>query len=196
MWQQDLETLIDGFHHSAWGLSHSRRVYRMTLDLACQEGMQLDEEAVLAAAYLHDLGALGDYRQPGVDHAERSVQLLAEMLIPRGFPVEKLPLVKTIVLGHTFDVRPTGPAEVACFHDADILDFMGYIGVTRLLSIAGKENWTPDVRSAVALLQHFTQQMPPLLVTPTAQRIGSTRLVEMQSYLDGLLAETTNLDLL
>lgn len=196
MWQQDLETLIDGFHHSAWGLSHSRRVYRMTLDLAREEGMALDEEAVLAAAYLHDLGALGDYRQPGVDHAERSAQLLADMLIPRGFPAEKVSLVKAIVLGHTFDVRPTEPAEAVCFHDADILDFMGYIGVTRILSIVGKEGWTPDVRSAVALLQRFTQQMPPLLVTPTAQRIGAVRLAEMRVYLDGLLGETANLDLL
>lgn len=196
MWQDDLERLIEGFHHTAWGLSHSRRVYRMTLDLAREEGMQLDEEAALAAAYLHDLGALGEYRQPGVDHAERSVQLLEEMLIPCGFPADKLPLVKTIVLGHTFDVCPTEPAEAMCFHDADILDFMGYIGVTRILSIAGKENWTPDVRSAIALLQRFTQQIPPLLVTPTAQRIGALRLVEMQAYLDGLLAETADLHLL
>ena len=66
----------------------------MTLDLAREEGMRLDEEAVLAAAYLHDLGALGEYRQPGVDHADRSAQLLAEMLVPRGFPAEKVPLVK------------------------------------------------------------------------------------------------------
>jgi hypothetical protein len=73
---------------------------------------------------------------------------------------------------------------------------MGYIGVTRILSIVGKEGWTPDVRSAVALLQRFTQQMPPLLVTPTAQRIGAVRLAEMRVYLDGLLGETANLDLL
>ncbi len=73
---------------------------------------------------------------------------------------------------------------------------MGYIGVTRILSIAGKEGWTPDVHSAVALLQRFTQQMPPLLVTPAAQHIGAARLVEMNAYLDGLLAQTADLDLL
>jgi hypothetical protein len=36
---------------------------------------------------------------------------------------------------------------VVIFHDADTLDFMGAIGVTRLLSIVGLDDWTPGLET-------------------------------------------------
>lgn len=190
MWQSTVQELIEGFHHPAWGLTHSRRVYALALRLAAELGTGVDEEALLAAAYLHDLGALGPHRQPGIDHAERSVQLLEEVLGPTDFPEVKLPLVQEIILGHTFHIPVTESVEVKVFHDADILDFMGYIGVTRLLAIVGLDNWTPDLPAAIALIRRFTGQLPPLLLTPPAQRIGAVRLEEMRVYLAALEAET------
>lgn len=190
MWQSTVQALIEDFHHPAWGLAHSRRVYALALQLAAELGAEVDEEALLAAAYLHDLGALGPHRQPGVDHAARSVQLLEAVLGPTDFPRAKLPLVQEIILGHTFHIPATESVAVKVFHDADILDFMGYIGVTRLLAIVGLDDWAPDLPAAVALIRRFTGQLPPLLLTPPAQRIGAVRLAEMQAYLAALETET------
>jgi len=161
--------------------------------LAQKQGAVLDEDALLAAAYLHDTGALGNYRQPGVDHAERSVQVVGDILAATDYPPEKIPLVKDIILGHTFQARPTSPLEAVLFHDADILDFMGYVGVTRLLALVGKHDWAPDPAGALGTIRRFSRQMPPLLLTPQAQGIGQSRLAEMESYLSGLAAETDNL---
>ena len=193
MWKEHLREFVDSFKHPAWGLSHSVRVYEMALHLAQEQGAALEEDALLAAAYLHDIGALGDYRQPGVDHAERSVQVVGDILAATDYPPEKIPLVKDIILGHTFQARPTSPLEAVLFHDADILDFMGYIGVTRLLSLVGKHSWAPDPSGALATIRGFSQEMPHLLLTPQAQSIGQSRLAEMESYLSGLTAETDNL---
>ena len=193
MWKEHLREFVDSFKHPAWGLSHSMRVYEMALHLAQKQGAVLDEDALLAAAYLHDTGALGNYRQPGVDHAERSVQVVGDILAATDYPPEKIPLVKDIILGHTFQARPTSPLEAVLFHDADILDFMGYVGVTRLLALVGKHDWAPDPAGALGTIRRFSRQMPPLLLTPQAQGIGQSRLAEMESYLSGLAAETDNL---
>jgi uncharacterized protein len=189
MWEQYLRELIDGFKHPAWGLAHSLRTYKMSLRLAQEQGVEVNKEALLAAAFLHDLGALGSYRQPGVDHAERSVQVIDEILRPTDFPPGKIPPVKDIILGHTFNMRPASPIEAVLFHDADILDFMGFIGVARILSIVGLDDWAPDLPSAITLLRRFVREMPPRLLTPQAQRIGEGRLAEMKTFLDGLAAE-------
>jgi uncharacterized protein len=193
MWQEHLREFVDSFKHPAWGLSHSARVYEMALHLAQQQGAVLDEDALLAAAYLHDIGALGDYRQPGTDHAERSVQVIGDILAATDFPPEKIPLVEDIILGHTFQARPTSPLEAVLFHDADILDFTGYIGVTRILSLVEKHDWAPDPAGALGTIRHLSQTMPAFLLTPQAQRIGQSRLAEMESYLSGVTAETDNL---
>jgi len=193
MWKEHLREFVDSFKHPAWGLSHSARVYEMALHLAQEQSAALDEDALLAAAYLHDIGALGDYRQPGMDHAERSVQVIGDILAATDFPPEKIPLVKDIILGHTFQARPTSPLEAVLFHDADILDFMGYVGVTRLLALVGKHDWAPDPAGALGTIRRFSRQMPALLLTPQAQSIGQSRLAEMESYLSGLTAETDNL---
>ncbi len=193
MWKEYLQEFVDSFKHPAWGLSHSERVYDMALHLAQEQGAALDDDALLAAAYLHDIGALGDYRLPGVDHAERSVQVIGDILAATDFPPEKIPFVEDIILGHTFEARPTSPLEAVLFHDADILDFMGYIGVTRLLSLVGKHDWAPDPAGALGTIRRFSQHMPALLLTPQAQRIGQSRLAEMESYLSGITAETDNL---
>jgi uncharacterized protein len=193
MWKEHLREFVDSFKHPAWGLSHSMRVYEMALRLAQEQGAALDEDALLAAAYLHDIGALGDYRQPNMDHAERSVQVVGDILAATDYPPDKVPLVKDIILGHTFQARPTSPLEAVLFHDADILDFMGYIVVTRLLSLVGKHDWAPDPPSAVSQIRRFSREMPPLLLTPQAQSIGQSRLAEMESYLSGLATETDNL---
>jgi len=189
MWEQHLRELIDGFKHPAWGLAHSLRVYTMSLRMAQEQSVEVDKEALLAAALLHDLGALGSYRQSGVDHAERSVQVVDGIFRRTDFPPGKIPLVKDIILGHTFSMRPASPIEAVLFHDADILDFMGFIGVARILSIVGLDDWAPDLPSAVALLSRFTQEMPPRLLTPQAQHLGVGRLAEMRTFLDGLAAE-------
>jgi uncharacterized protein len=193
MWKEHLREFVDSFKHPAWGLSHSMRVYEMALRLAQEQGAALDEDALLAAAYLHDIGALGDYRQPNMDHAERSVQVVGDILAATDYPPDKVLLVKDIILGHTFQARPTSPLEAVLFHDADILDFMGYIVVTRLLSLVGKHDWAPDPPSAVSQIRRFSREMPPLLLTPQAQSIGQSRLAEMESYLSGLATETDNL---
>jgi uncharacterized protein len=194
MWRQKLATFIGQYNHPGWGIAHSERVYELALELTKQQETDVDQDALLAAAYLHDVGALEPYRQEGVDHAERSAAIAEEMLLSVGFPTNKIPLVKEIILGHTVNAPPPTSTEAIVFRDADFLDFLGAIGVTRMLAIVGIEDWTPDLKKAVSLIQRRCQELPGKLLTRPAKRIGKVRQAEMLSFLAALSNETDKLE--
>lgn len=196
MWKQKLLTFTEKFKHPAWGTPHFQRIYELSLQLAKAEGVDIDQDALFAAAYLHDIGAFGPYKKPEVDHAERSVQVVEEILTSIGFPSERISLVKNIIRGHMFYENPTSQIEAIIFHDADVLDFMGIIGVTRLLSIVGISDWTPDLKSAIELIQQFSRDLPEKLYTYQGRQIGKGRQAEMETYLKNLYKETRNLQVL
>jgi uncharacterized protein len=195
-WKQQLLAFTEKFKHPAWGTSHFQRVYEMSLQLATEQDIDVDQEVLFVAAYLHDIGAFAPYKQPGVDHAERSIQVVDEILISIGFPAERISPVKDIIRGHMFYESPSSQIEAVIFHDADVLDFMGVIGVTRLLSIIGIDDWTPDLKSAIELIQQFSRELLNKLHTPQARQIGKTRQAEMETYLAALSNETRNLQVL
>ena len=193
MWRQKLATFIGQYEHPGWGIAHSERVYELALELAKQQDISVDQDALLAAAYLHDVGALDPYKQEGVDHAERSAALANESLIYAGFPPNKMPLVKEIILGHMFYAERPTLIEAVVFRDANTLDFLGAIGVARILASVGLDDQTPNMQKAVSLLQRFSRELPGTLLTRPAKRIGKVRQAEMQSFLAALSNETDKL---
>jgi uncharacterized protein len=196
MWKQQLLAFTEQLKHPAWGFSHFQRIFELSLQLAKAQNIDVDQDALFAAAYLHDIGAFEPHRQPEIDHAERSIQLIEEILTPMGFPVEKIPLVKDIISGHMFYENPSERKESIIFHDADVLDFMGIIGVTRLLSIVGISDWAPNLKSAIKRIQQFIKELPEKLHTPQARQIGKIRQKEMETFLEILSKETRNLEAL
>ncbi len=201
MWQDRLLVFRQKFTHPAWGVEHSERVYAVARQLAegdrgSREGgppESLDWEAVFAAAHLHDLGALPPYREAGVDHAERSARIAPEILTEVGFPRDRVPLVQQIIRGHMFYAEPGPAPEALLFRDADTLDFLGAIGVARVLSIVGLDDWTPNLKAAVELLDRFSRELPGELRLSKAREVGERRRLEMEAYLAALAAETGEL---
>jgi uncharacterized protein len=190
MWKQELDALLEGFDHPAWGYAHCRRVYATCLKLAEDERTAVDTDALLAASRVHDLGAFPPYRREGVDHADRSAQVAAELLPGCGFPAAKIPLVQAIISGHMFYRDPGGAPEAVIFHDADVLDFMGWVGITRLLAVTGLDDWAPNLGSAVELIRKFSRELLDRLYLAASREIGRGRREEMAVFLTGLGAET------
>ncbi len=193
MWRDGIVDFARGLVHPAWGLSHCERAYRMTMELSAEEGMHVREPVVFAVAYLHDAGAFDPYRDEGQPQHECSARAAAEVLKAVRFPDEYAYIVLDCIRAHDFERPPLPISESRCFHDADILDFMGAVGITRLLSIVGIEDWVPDVRSAVEQIRRFSETLPAKLVTEAARRTAETRRREMLAYLDELDEETARL---
>lgn len=193
-WRENVRAFAEShLQHTAWGPAHARRDYEMTLSLARAEGITVDDDALYAAAYLHDMGGLPPYAKPGVDHGDRSAQLVDSVLRDAGFPMEKVELVKEIVDHHQYYRPPDTLAVAILFRDADILDFLGAIDVARIISLTTRERLAPDLPSAIEVIRKNMLEMPARLQTKAARREGERRALEMQRFLDALSSETDSL---
>ena len=176
------------FHHPAWGWQHSERNYRVALELAQGDGLSVDTDVLFAAAFLHDMAAFEPCNDAKLEHGECAARQSGAILRAAGFPMEKLPAVQAAERGHMYYSDPGTQPEAIVLHDADSLDFLGDIGAARMLSLTG-ENAESFAR-AVKALRSFLHDIPPRLVTKTAQRIGAQRAAELARFLDALDSET------
>jgi uncharacterized protein len=176
------------FHHPAWGWQHSERNYRIALELAQGDGLQVDTDVLFAAAFLHDMSAFMPCEDTKLEHGECAARQSGAILKAAGFPMEKLPAVQAAERGHMYYSNPGTQPEAIVLHDADSLDFLGDIGAARMLSLTG-ENAESFAR-AVKALRSFVHDIPPRLITKTAQKIGAQRAAELERFLDALQAET------
>ena len=173
--------------HPAWGWTHSERDFLLAKQIAAKEGMTVDDDVLFAAAFTHDIGAIGDFQKDGVDHAERSAELIGPLLEGFGFPAEKLPLVREAIVGHMYDKVPADGAEAVLLHDADTLDFLGVIGVARRLSVTGT---AATYSGGIDRIRTFADKLPPTLITKTAKNMAALRVSEMRQFVKQLENES------
>jgi uncharacterized protein len=172
--------------HTAWGVEHYERNYLLGLDLAKAESLQIDEDVLFAAAFLHDMGVFEPYVVTDAEHSQTATENIESVLNSTDFPAKKIPDVKAAILAHMFyaDVPDNNTAIV--LHDADTLDFLGIIGVTRILSLSTRHPWASDLQTAVATLENFSEQLPASLKTQAAKTMAEARVVEMRNFLETL----------
>ena len=46
MWKAQLLASTEKFKHPAWGVSHSQRIYELSLQLAAEQGVDVDQDAL------------------------------------------------------------------------------------------------------------------------------------------------------
>jgi uncharacterized protein len=179
--------------HPAWGLAHSERDYQVTKDVANREGIVLDLDVLFACAFLHDIGGIGSYAQKGVDHAVRSVEVIEPLLPGWGFPMSKWPQVKEMILGHTYyGPKPISKAALA-FRDADVLDFLGAIGVARILAVTEEAGFSDGtLKPTVGTLKDFAQTMKAKCSLAWCTQLAGPKQEKLEKFLSDLSAETFN----
>ena len=177
--------------HPSWGLAHSERNYQVTKELAKKEGFILDEDVLFASAYLHDLGGLAPFAKDGVDHAARSVEIIETLLTQWGYPMSKWPQVKEMILGHIYYGPAPASLPAQAFRDADIVDFLGSIGVARILAITLEPgNASPTLKPMIDTLKSFASSMPGKCSLKSCIDIATPRKSEMQRFLSEIEAES------
>lgn len=178
--------------HQSWGYPHAERNFHNTLMLARAEKIEVDEDILMAAAFLHDLGGLPPYELEGVDHGVRSAEIGIPLLISWGFPESKTELVKEIIIGHVYyGPQPAHPVA-RLFRDADILDFLGAIGISRILAANLELGSKPAIENSIKTLVKLMEKLPPELASKTAKAEAKKRVKEMMSFVKTLKTYTFN----
>lgn len=179
------------FKNPAWGYSHSVRDYELAKRLAAADHVALDDDVLFAAAYLHDMAAFApwDREKEGIDHADEGARVVDTVLKNTDFPSAKIAAVRNAIRTHMFDRKPVG-AEAVYLHDADALDWLGAIGVARVMALVDPNGGDPDGPKAVKMLEHNLARVPDGVVSPAGRKRLPTLRQELADFLEDLRRET------
>jgi uncharacterized protein len=183
--------------HPVWGYTHCLRVHALSEELARAERIHHDREILRIAALLHDVGLYKAYAfREAPDHARRSADVAEHLLRDGDFPPQATRAVIEAILAHPPGALHGGSAESALLKDAVALDYLGAIGLSRILAMVGTEDDVPDIPAALWQAENLRRKIPGLLVFESSKGMARERMVEMDAFLQDLRRATNNLKLL
>jgi len=160
-----------------WGWNHTCRLLALVRLIAGDE--PYDEDVVWIAAHLHDWGAYKPWAQEGVDHVTRSVEVAGLWLAERNYPEATRRDVLECIEVHA--ARAAGPGisrEAMLLHDADVLDFLGAVGMARDFSKNPR-----DLRAGYEAALKRRVELPQTLFMERSVALAEPRLREMDDFL-------------
>src|SRR5580704_881992 len=192
-WRMSVRELaLNHFKNPAWGYSHCLRDYALARELAAADHVALDDDVLYAAAYLHDMAAFPPWEDVKVDHSDVGARLVDTVLKGSGFPMEKIDAVRGAIRTHMYYRDPAG-AEALYLHDADALDWLGAIGVARIMALIDPHGGNPDAPKAVAMLTDNLNKVPSRVLSPAGRARVPERKAELEKFLSDLRRETDDL---
>jgi HD superfamily phosphodiesterase len=180
------------FKHPAWGYSHCVRDYALARQLAAADGVTLDDDVLFAASFLHDIAAFAPWEDEKLDHSDVGADVVAGILKDTGFPMAKIDAVRGAIRTHMYYRDPVG-AEALYLHDADALDWLGAIGVARIMALVDPNGGSPDGPAAVKMLEENLEKVPSRVVSPAGRARMPRLKAELDTFLEDLRRETENL---
>jgi uncharacterized protein len=180
------------FKNPAWGYSHCQRDYALAQELAAADHVAFDDDVLYAAAYLHDIAAFAPWEDTKVDHSDVGARVVDTVLKGTGFPMTKIDGVRGAIRTHMYYRDPVGP-EALYLHDADALDWLGAIGVARIIALVDPNGGKPDGAKAVAMLVDNLNKVPSRVLSPAGRARVPERKAELEKFLADLRRETQDL---
>ncbi len=192
-WRATVQSLaLQHFKNPAWGYSHCVRDYELARAMAASDQVALDDDVLFAAAYLHDMAAFAPWEKKDADHADEAARIVDTVLAGSGFPMAKIDAVRGAIRTHMFDREPVGP-EALYLHDADALDWLGAIGVARIIALADPNGGDPDGPAVVKMLDENLAQVPGRVLSKAGRALVPARKAELEVFLKDLRRETAQL---
>ena len=203
--QQFVEQQMD--FDPAHDLAHIKRVVISGIALAKRE--QANLAVVLPACWLHDCVNVpktsAQRSQGSVLSADKAIEFLQSI----NYPPELLKAIHHAIAAHSFSANiNTRTLEARVVQDADRLDALGAIGLSRCLMLGG--TWGSDLYHAKDpfarsrnlddkryCIDHFYVKLKGLvktMKTPSGLEEAKKRWIFMQQFLDQLAQEAGELD--
>jgi HD superfamily phosphodiesterase len=186
------ELAVSHFKNPAWGYSHCLRDYALARELAAADHIALDDDVLFAASYLHDMAAFPPWEDVKTDHSDVGARVVDTVLKGTGFPMEKIDAVRAAIRTHMYYRDPVA-AEALYLHDADALDWLGAVGVARIMALVDPHGGNPDAPKAVAMLVDNLNKVPPRVLSPAGRARVPELKAELEKFLANLRRETDDL---
>ena len=187
-----IETFIATHANPPHKFGHQPRLYALTQLIG--EGLTYDDDVVFAAVWLHDLGVFIGHRPETEealktwDHVAYVIEKAPAILKEAAFPEEKVPAVLEVIRTHQPQDTPITP-EATIARDADILEQLGAIGITRTIAKLGNDTRFETFTEAQTALKKHLTTLPSLLHFETSKALAAPRIAIMQTFLESLESE-------
>ena len=153
--------------------SHIERVYKYSILIS--KDLDVDLDIVKTAALLHDIARPKEERGETKDHAEQGAIDAKEILNKTGFPKEKIEIVCKCILMHNKKKDLPEIKEVRVLKEADGLDAVGAIGISREFSFNGEEYiWDNSPKSSLNILKRNSEA--DYFILPIAKKIAEEKV--------------------
>jgi uncharacterized protein len=168
-----------------WAVAHARRLLELIQRIG--DGLPYDASILELAAYMHDWGAFPRYIQKDVEHAIRSRQVVEAEILPQLdlTPPQKEILLEAIELHDYRDTRPPQSNEALLLREADMLEFLGMIGMAREFARGPK-----NVETCYKRILSRRRGIQGRFSLPRAREIAQIRLERMEISLQWLDEES------
>jgi uncharacterized protein len=168
-----------------WAVSHAKRLLCLVDQIGA--GLTYDQKVLELAVYLHDWGAYPKYLQNNVEHALRSRQVIEEEILPclELTSTQNAALLESIELHDYRDQRLPRSPEALLLREADMLEFLGVIGMAR--------EFARGPRNVDACHKRVLERMEGIkgrFILPRAQDISRVRFERMEQSLIWLTEES------
>lgn len=168
-----------------WALAHAKRLLALIKQIGAD--LPYDLHVLELATYLHDWGAFPAYIQKGVEHAVRSRQVVEAEILPRLdlTAAQKDILLEAIELHDYRDTRQTKSNEALLLREADMLEFLGMIGMARDFARGPR-----DVQVCYRRILDRRYGIQGRFSLPRAREIAQIRIERMERSLQWLTEES------
>lgn len=168
-----------------WAVAHAERLLKLVEQIG--EDTSYDFQVMELAAYMHDWGAFPTYIQKNVEHAIRSRQVVEAEILPHLelAAEQKDILLESIELHDYRDMRPPKSREALLLREADMLEFLGMIGMAREFARGPK-----NIETCYKRILSRRYGIQGRFTLPRAQEIAQIRLERMEQSLGWLLEES------
>jgi len=132
--------LNDRLECSAHKLDHIYRVYDLCI-LIGEHEENVDFEILLPAALLHDIARTEESMDKSgmIDHAILGGEVASSILLELGYEPERVLRIKNCIQSHRYrSAKVPDSIEAKILFDADKLDILGAVGISRAFMIAGQ----------------------------------------------------------
>jgi HD superfamily phosphodiesterase len=168
-----------------WAVAHAKRLIELVEQISVD--IPYDAHVMELATYMHDWGAFPKYIQKDVEHAVRSRQVVESDILHR-LPLtadQKEILLETIELHDYRDMRPTKSNEALLLREADMLEFLGMMGMARDFARGPK-----NVETCYKRILSRRDGIRERFTLPRAQEIARVRLERMEISFGWLVEES------
>lgn len=195
LWRQRLSEYLQKQANPPHKYGHQPRLYALTQRIVeISSGLQVNDDVLFAAAFLHDLGVFVGHRPENRDqlarwdHVQYACEHAPALLQRIGFPAEHIPAVLRCIREHQPHNEPQTP-ESTVLRDADILEQLGAVAVLRTASKLGSDTRFAFFADARRSLQHALETLPSQIRLPASRQLAQPRIEALRAFLQALNAE-------